>query len=654
MSVFNENHVFLGKNKNNGDVKISLKALQRHFACFGSSGSGKTVASKVLIEELAIRGVPVIAIDPQGDIASLALSGNIELINKKGVSTTTYKKFSENVEVVIWTPGSSKGVQISLNPLQFDFDKNLPDDERNRLLFSVSKNISSLIGYNLEADDGKSAEAVLSTIFEYCSINDIELTNFNDLINILNDLPTPISSTIKAIVTKPFLKELIKKISLMKFGTKKLIFQTGVPANMDALLGKDKSTDKTRISIIYLNTLHSSEEKEFFISGIAQLIYTWMLKNPLKIAQNQLQCALFIDEVAPYIPPVKVPSCKESLELLFRQGRKYGVSCIIASQSPSDVDYKSLGQFSTLILGTLYTKQDLEKVKKRLKSIANNQTDYILDRLPALKKGQFLMISPDEVNSVIELKTRWLVTEHRVLSENELSNTISKETKEFYVQNNEKENKKIKSKEKVLNRPFFRSNEKKEDQINVINNNIYARDLEKHIDKYLEGIIFKSERLENFSFTYFPLIKVNLSIIQERGIFTKTVKKIPENLYLHYKTYAIFHYKNKEFKFDPIIDKNPQDIKDIDDYCTSNYQDKSDIDFDFRSLGGLKIDQKKIKRDMERKYKVCVNFSEIILFPIWNITIKDKKKNTSRIITVDGIMGNKTQNIFSNKFTSNV
>ena len=36
-----------------GDLTLTIKPLQRQFACFGSSGSGKTVASKVVMEELA-------------------------------------------------------------------------------------------------------------------------------------------------------------------------------------------------------------------------------------------------------------------------------------------------------------------------------------------------------------------------------------------------------------------------------------------------------------------------------------------------------------------------------------------------------------------------------------------------------------------------
>jgi len=69
-----------------GGLELSLKTLQRHFACFGSSGSGKMVASKVLIEELAMKGVPVIAFDTQGDIASLMLPEEPDVVKKNGTT----------------------------------------------------------------------------------------------------------------------------------------------------------------------------------------------------------------------------------------------------------------------------------------------------------------------------------------------------------------------------------------------------------------------------------------------------------------------------------------------------------------------------------------------------------------------------------------
>jgi len=44
------------------------------------------VASKVLIEELAMKGVPVIAFDTQGDIASLMLPEEPDVVKKNGTT----------------------------------------------------------------------------------------------------------------------------------------------------------------------------------------------------------------------------------------------------------------------------------------------------------------------------------------------------------------------------------------------------------------------------------------------------------------------------------------------------------------------------------------------------------------------------------------
>ena len=441
-----------------GDIKMSLKTLQRHFGCFGSSGSGKTVMSKVLVEELARNGIPVIAFDPQGDIASLALLADTDTLAKNGTDQAIRDDFSEKVEVVVWTPASSKGLPICINPLQFGNLDDSSSEDRTRYFSSIAINIASLVGYDLDSDDGKSAEAVLSVLFEHEHSHGRILHNFSDVVKILQDLPESIAETVSAVAYKKFMSGLVKKLSLLTLGARKLIFQNGVPANIDVLLGRDGSTQaaaeaeaaaevaaeaeaaakvaakKTRISVIYLNTLHSVEEKEFFIAGIAQLLYRWMLKHPLSDGQEGLQCAMFIDEVAPYIPPVKAPACKQSLELLFRQGRKYGVSCIIATQSPGDIDYKAIGQFSTFVLGTLNTKQDIEKVKRRLESVAPKEIDFITNKLPALKPGHFLAVSPDEFERVLQMKTRWLLTEHRALAEESLGELQPAGLQKFYNQ----------------------------------------------------------------------------------------------------------------------------------------------------------------------------------------------------------------------------
>src|SRR5512141_620859 len=55
-------------------ILYDSRDLVTHAVCVGMTGSGKTGLCLSLIEEAAIDGVPVIAIDPKGDIGNLLLT----------------------------------------------------------------------------------------------------------------------------------------------------------------------------------------------------------------------------------------------------------------------------------------------------------------------------------------------------------------------------------------------------------------------------------------------------------------------------------------------------------------------------------------------------------------------------------------------------
>src|SRR5205809_3715954 len=57
-----------------GILLYDSRDLVTHAVCVGMTGSGKTGLCLSLIEEAAIDGVPVIAIDPKGDLADLLLT----------------------------------------------------------------------------------------------------------------------------------------------------------------------------------------------------------------------------------------------------------------------------------------------------------------------------------------------------------------------------------------------------------------------------------------------------------------------------------------------------------------------------------------------------------------------------------------------------
>ena len=181
-----------------------------------------------------------------------------------GTDLAIRDSFAENVEVVIWTPGSSKGLPLSINPLQLDGISDLSTEDQIRYFSSTAKNIANFIGYDLSRDDGKSAESILAIIFEHCTKQSITLNDFSDLVAILRAMPDSVNEVVETIASDRFLHQLVKKLNLLTLGARKLIFQTGIPASIEVLLGLDDFSNKTRVSVIYLNTLHTTEEKSFF------------------------------------------------------------------------------------------------------------------------------------------------------------------------------------------------------------------------------------------------------------------------------------------------------------------------------------------------------------------------------------------------------
>ena len=619
----------IGKTKDDQPVELSIKSMQRHFACFGSSGSGKTVACKVLVEEFGRNRIPVIAFDPQGDIASLAANADYESLVEHGIDRELYNSFTDQTEVLIWTPGSSKGLPLCINPLQFEGIEKFNKEDQLRFLSATAKNIAGLLGYDLDTDDGKSVDSVLTEIFSYCIDNNIRLEKFKNLISILKNMPGDVHDNIELICTPKLIKGLQRKLSLLTTGSRRLIFETGTPANIDTLLGMDSDNGKTRISVIYLNTLSTQEEKEFFVASITQLMYQWMLLHPLQGGQEGLQCLYYLDEIAPYIPPVKKPACKESLMILFKQARKYGIGCLIATQNPGDIDYKAIAQFSTTNLGSLTQKQDLKKVQPRLESSIMEDSDKIMSKLPGLAPGHFLLISPDYNNKVLEITTRRLLTQHITLSEDKLKNYIDPDLRaEFQKVAIEKlddsaELTDVKDKQETpadadSQKPVKSvSTKENKEMVFYMKSHIFEREIQDRVNSFLDGTFFKSELLEKSIFNYLPLIKVELTFYSKKGVFRKKTKEIQENLYLHYKDYTLFFLKDDVFQFSSVVDEDPHKIVDLDNIGKIESLEKDKIDYDFRQLGGKSINKKKIKSLMERKYDVAVHSSKLILFPIW-------------------------------------
>lgn len=401
------------------ELKYNLETLKKHFIALGATGSGKTVLSKALIEEAALNSIPSIVVDPQGDLASLAILSNDEKTDKERA-----KKFKEKANVVVFTPTSSKGIPLCVNPLKLP-KKNIDKEDAVSILNQISSSVAKLIGYGLDKDSGKNAQAVLYLLLNDCWKKGRALDTFDELSSLVLNAPENVRKEGEAFFNDvKALAVLAKKLKFLTIGEKELLFQSGVKLDIDTLLGK--GAKKTQVSVIYLNTLETSEEKQFFVSMLATELYQWMLSNPSK----DLQAIFMIDEVSSFIPAgAEKPMAKEILKLVYKQARKYGVGCITGTQNPGDIDYKAFAQFGTWALGRMVTRQDIAKVKTALEAVGAEKAEKALSSLPSLKPGQFFMFCPDLFKDVKEFNVRWLLTEHKTLTDNDVKSVTSGETR---------------------------------------------------------------------------------------------------------------------------------------------------------------------------------------------------------------------------------
>ena len=92
-----------------------------------------------------------------------------------------------------------------------------------------------------------------------------------------------------------------------------------------------------------------------------------------------------------------------------KQARKYGVGCILATQSPGDLDYRTAGQSNTMAIGRFTQPQEIKKIEQIVKSRDGGSLSALL---PSIGAGRFLMFSPDNLSEVTQMQTRWLITPH--------------------------------------------------------------------------------------------------------------------------------------------------------------------------------------------------------------------------------------------------
>ncbi len=409
--------------------EISVDLLRRHGGVFGSTGSGKTVLSKAVIEEAAMQGIPVLAFDPQGDIASLMLPGDPKELQSKGVPPERLKEYMDKVIVRVYTPASSKGLAISINPLKLP-DRKADQDDVIRLLDNSARTLVKVLAKVAglsKSWESKSFAAVYELLRSIWENPKKEIGTLKDLANMLVLDKEEIGVDLEPYMRLTERQKLASTIRALTVGSSQLLFKEEGQIDFDYLI--KPVNGKTPINVLFLKTLRSEEEKHFFIAIVLNQLYSWMLRQGFTSKPRLL---LFQDEAAPFIPAgMRAPGPKETFLLLFRQARKYGVECLIATQSPKDIDYKAFEQFNTIASGRISSEQSLKVLERILEPIAGEkQSEEIIRALPGQQTATFIFSSAEMKPKVNHIGVRWLLTRHITLTEKDVQKHMSQLVKQ--------------------------------------------------------------------------------------------------------------------------------------------------------------------------------------------------------------------------------
>jgi DNA helicase HerA-like ATPase len=432
------------KRADGGLVLYDSKDLVTHGVVLGMTGSGKTGLCLALLEEAAMDHIPAIIIDPKGDISNFLLTFpdlspsdfrpwvNEEDAEKKGITTdelaektaTMWKsgladwgqsaervaQLKRQVDVNIFTPGSRAGIPVSiLSSLCAPGPEVLEDEEifGERVESTVSS-LLSLVG--VTADPIQSPEAILvSSVFqsEWRAGRDLSLESLIRLIQ------KPSFSKVGVIDLESFLPIKQRQALALKFNNLLASpgFSTwleGTPLDVSKML--HAADGRPRVSIFSISHL-SDSERMFFVSLLLNQMLAWMRAQS---GTNSLRALFYMDEIFGYLPPSANPPSKKPLMTMLKQGRAFGLGCLLATQNPVDLDYKALSNIGTWFLGRLQTERDKMRVLDGLEGAAGAQSARF-DRaameklLSALGNRIFLMNNVHEDSPVL-FQVRWAMS----------------------------------------------------------------------------------------------------------------------------------------------------------------------------------------------------------------------------------------------------
>lgn len=426
-------------------VYYDSRDLMTHGVILGMTGSGKTGLGITILEEAVIDGIPLLVIDPKGDITNMLLAFP-ELVPQHfqpwvnsddalradhtieeharavaeqwkngledwGITNDRIQQYRRAARFSVYTPGSEAGLPISILQSFAAPEEGWEGNEellRERISGIVTA-ILALIGVQAKPVEDRE-HILLSNVFEYNWRNHVDLSMEQLIIQVQRPPFTKLG--VMDVETVFPEKDRFKLAQLLNNIIAAPNFQTwisGEPIHIPSLLYTPEG--HPRVTIFYIAHLNDAE-RQFIITLLLESVLSWMRSLS---GSSSLRALLYIDEVFGMFPPhPRNPPTKDPILRLLKQARAFGIGVLVSTQNPKDIDYKGLSNAGTWFIGKLQTENDKERVLEGLDSARDATSALDLRTVDTLigKLGprEFIYHNVHEPETPIFLHTRWVMS----------------------------------------------------------------------------------------------------------------------------------------------------------------------------------------------------------------------------------------------------
>lgn len=365
------------------------KFFQRHAFIGGSTGSGKSWTTAKIIEQMSgLSTANAIVFDLHGEYAPLVSDG-LQHFKVAGPADVEAKRTIDNG--ALYLPYWLLSYEALVSMFVDRSDQNAPNQA-----MIMAREINQAKQKYLEDNDQQE-------VLKHFTVDSPVPFALDVLIGRLNDINVEMVPGAKPNTEKQgdFFGKLARMISRLenKISDRRLGFMFNGGGDIldfgwlekftNAVLGSTGENGKAGIKIIDFSEV-PSDVLPLIVSLVARVTFSVQQWTPSALRHP---IALLCDEAHLYMPQRNMADSADDISLdiferIAKEGRKYGVSLVVISQRPSEVNKTMLSQCSNFVSMRLTNAEDQGVIKRLLPDSLGGFSDI----LPTLDTGEALVV----------------------------------------------------------------------------------------------------------------------------------------------------------------------------------------------------------------------------------------------------------------------